>query len=266
MTAMPEKAVRSQPRCFMNADDPLTVLLIGAGGTGSELFDQLMRTHGALLALGGRGLHVTLMDDDEVSPSNVVRQRFWPTDVGVNKALALVQRANLMLGCGWNALPYRFDSQHKANYDLVITAVDTLESRRAVIDRFTAPKDEPRSPVYYRTPARETFWLDLGCEKDRGQVILGRFGDDSLADEWPNALAHFPSIATAEDNNKPSCSAAESLARQDLMINATVAGAATNLLWKLMREGKLGFNGVMLDLAEGFSKGIPFLPINDTKH
>ena len=270
MTKAIEKPVRTTPACFMNADRPLKVLMIGAGGNGSELFDGLVRLHSALTTLGGKGLQVTVMDDDEVSPSNIVRQRFWPHEVGVNKAIALVQRANLMMGTCWEGVPIRFNERTESGRpDLVITAVDNLEARRQVVSHFSPKPRVERDPFGYiigHSTPHETYWLDLGCDKDKGQVIFGRFGDNSVADEWPTALAHFPEMAERADDNKPSCSASESLARQDLMINQAVSGAATNMLWKLMREGKLGFNGVMVDLSTGYSQGIPFHPSRTTKH
>lgn len=269
MTAHIEKPVRTAPASFMNADSPLEILMIGAGGNGSELFDGLVRLHHALITLGGKGLAVTVMDDDEVSPSNVVRQRFWPHEVGANKAIALVQRANLMMGTNWQAIPERFTRKSRTGLvDLVITAVDNLQARREALARFEAPRNGSANPwIVNQTfaPRINTFWLDLGCDRDKGQVVFGRFGDNKISDEWPTALAHFPEMATREDDNRPSCSAAESLARQDLMINQSVSGAAINMLWKLLREGKLGFNGVMLDLASGYSQGIPFMPINTTE-
>lgn len=270
MTRMIEKPVRTAPPAFMTAERPLTVLMIGAGGNGSEAFDGLVRLHMALKALGGQGLQVTVMDDDEVSPSNIIRQRFWPHQVGENKAVALVQQANLMLGVGWDALPMRFDESFKGNPDLVITAVDNLDARRAAVRRFQ-PEDtqNPESPwLGHRGYAQDTFWLDMGNAKNQGQVFFGRFGNNRLTDEWPCAVAHFPEIMTREeDEQTPSCSAAESLARQDLMINNAVSGAAINLLWKLMREGKLAYNGVMVDLDTGSTQPVPFLPDpNNTKH
>ncbi|ABM21164.1 MULTISPECIES: PRTRC system ThiF family protein [Marinobacter] len=269
MTMQIEKPVRTAPPSFLNASSPLDILMIGAGGNGSELFDGLVRLHHALITLGGKGLAVTVMDDDEVSPSNVVRQRFWPHEVGANKAIALVQRANLMMGTNWTALPERFNRNSRlGRFDLVITAVDNLDARREALARFEPDDRHQNNPWIvngYRGHA-DTYWLDLGCDKDKGQVVFGRFGDNQISDEWPTALAHFPEMATREDDNRPSCSAAESLARQDLMINQSVSGAAINMLWKLLRESKLGFNGVMLDLATGYSQGIPFMPINSTKH
>ena len=81
---------------------PVTVWLLGAGGTGSELLDGLARLHAALLALGHPGgLQVTVWDGDLVSTANLGRQRFWPVDVGHPKATVLVQRLNLFAGLAW---------------------------------------------------------------------------------------------------------------------------------------------------------------------
>jgi len=64
------------------------VLCIGAGGLISHIAPTLARKGiGAL----------TLLDDDEVEVSNLNRQRFYPEDVGTNKALALA--ANLQREC-----------------------------------------------------------------------------------------------------------------------------------------------------------------------
>lgn len=269
MTKMLEKPVRTAPPAFMNADRPLDILMIGAGGNGSATFDGLVRLHAALIALGGKGLNVCVMDDDEVSPSNVIRQRFWPHQVGENKAVALVQQANLMLGTGWSALPMRFDAETFAgNPDLVITAVDNLEARRSAVARFRPASESDNASPWQRHNRGATFWLDMGNGKSDGQVIFGRFGDDKLTDEWPCAVAHFPEILTREDaDREPSCSAAESLARQDLFINSAISLSAVNILWKLMREGKLAINGVMVDLVTGDTRTVGFLPItNKTQH
>ena len=102
--------------------------------------------------------------------------------------------------------------------------------------------------------------MDMGCDRDRGQVVLGVVGQNSLTDEWPSTLAHFPDMADPTELNIPSCSAADSLARQDLMINQSVASAGINMLWKAFRTNSVAHNGVMIDLADGFSQAIPFMP------
>ena len=273
MTRMTEKPIRTAPPAFMNADRPLDILMIGAGGNGSAMFDGLVRLHAALIALGGKGLNVCVLDDDEVSPSNVIRQRFWPHQVGENKAVALVQQANLMLGTGWTAMPMRFKADRDADPynlrpDLVMTAVDNLDARRAVVERFPPARTDAEHHPWQRQSHRDVFWLDMGNGKSDGQVVFGRFGDNRLTDEWPCALAHYPEILTREDaQQEPSCSAAESLARQDLFINSAISLSAVNILWKLMREGKLAINAVLVDLATGTTQTTGFLPAsNQTQH
>lgn len=241
---------RKLPTAWAHNIRPLSIVMIGAGGNGSELTSGLTRLHQGLTALGGAGLHITLIDDDEVEESNVVRQLFWPHEVGCNKAVALIHRTNMLMGTNWDAIPTRYTGK-KLDCDLIITAVDNLEARRNVIKNNDG-----------------AFWLDLGCDKDQGQVILGRIGDNSLSDEYPCTVAHFPAMLEEQQEpvNVPSCSAADSLARQDLMINQTVAGAATNLLWKAFRGNEIPYNGVMIDLASAFMQSIPFMPAaSDTK-
>jgi PRTRC genetic system ThiF family protein len=242
---------RDLPFHWLSNERPINVLLIGAGGNGSEFLDGLLRLHAGMQAVGGSGLNVVVMDDDEVSESNCVRQRFWPHEVGQNKAVALAHRTNMMMGTGWQAVPKRFEKNPaKGMFDLVVTAVDNLGTRRKVA----------------KEQGLADFWLDMGCDVDRGQVVFGRWGHDKLNAEWPTALAHFPDMATREETKQQdSCSAADSLMKQDLMINQAVAGAAINMLWKALRTGKMNHNGVMIDLADSFSQAIPFMP-DSPKH
>jgi len=244
MNTMPRHP-RKLPFAWSGNSTPLRVLVIGAGGNGAEFIDGLTRLDQGLKAIGGSGLQVTVIDDDQVSESNVVRQRFWPSDVGTNKAVALVNRFNLMMGTAWQAAPMRYTGQTlRTEFDLVVTAVDNRAARNAL-----------------QTAANnDLFWLDMGCDRDKGQVVFGKIGHDTLNDEWPNTLAHFPDMANKAEVDVPSCSAADSLARQDLMINPMVANQAINMLWKAFRSGRFDYNGVILDLAEGFSQAIPFMP------
>lgn len=233
------------PDSWGAAGHPLRVLLVGAGGNGSEFFDALVRLHFGLKALAHPGLHVTVYDDDEVSPSNVIRQRFWSHEVGMRKAVVVVARANMLMGTQWVAVPNRFMPRSVAdlrNYDLIITAVDNISARQA-IGRLGMDSD---ASLWL------PLWLDMGCDKHQGQVVLGALEGHSLSSPLPNVIAHYPEILTAVDQPQtPSCSDAESIARQDLMINSAVAQAAGNLLWQSLRQGYFPFNGVIVDLKEG---------------
>src|SRR6266567_3896056 len=72
------------------------VLVVGCGGTGSAVLGGLPYLHLSMLAQGHPyGLSVTVMDGDNVSPANSVRQPFSRAEIGLNKAIVLVNRINL---------------------------------------------------------------------------------------------------------------------------------------------------------------------------
>ncbi len=82
---------------------PVTINLIGAGGTGSQMLTALARTDSALMNLGHPGFRVRVYDPDTVSANNVGRQMFFPSDVGQGKASCLVSRVNAGFGTDWEA-------------------------------------------------------------------------------------------------------------------------------------------------------------------
>ena len=71
---------------LLNPQHPVTVNLIGAGGTGSQVLTCLARLDVTLRALGHPGLFVTLYDPDIVTDANIGRQLF-----GVNPTTGAVQ-------------------------------------------------------------------------------------------------------------------------------------------------------------------------------
>src|ERR1035437_7367178 len=107
------------------------VLVVGAGGTGSAIVMGLPYLDQAMRVWGHRyGLEVTVMDADEVSETNCVRQPFSISDIGQNKATVLINRINLFWGTRWRAEPTYFDEQtfdriNDRFIDLLIGCVDT---------------------------------------------------------------------------------------------------------------------------------------------
>ncbi|CAM3782128.1 PRTRC system ThiF family protein [Vreelandella rituensis] len=228
------------PRSWLNA---INVLVIGAGGNGGEAVDALAQFHVAMLALGHpQGLSVTILDDGEVREANLVRQRFWPGDLGQYKAICLANRYNLMMGLDWKGLPFRFEDARDSNlittgcHDLIITAVDTPSARREVHATYADQK-------HYSKP----IWLDLGNNQRNGQAILGRLGDN----RYPTVVELYPELADMADDPRKSCSAADALGKQDCLINRMVTTAGMNLIWELIRHGETTKNGVILDMASG---------------
>ena len=87
---------------------PVTVNVIGAGGTGSQVVTSLARMDTALRKLGHPGLFVRVYDPDTVGESNIGRQLFSEADLGLNKAQCLVTRINRFFGNDWAAVPERY--------------------------------------------------------------------------------------------------------------------------------------------------------------
>lgn len=234
----------------LDTTEVINVLLIGAGGNGSEMFDALIKIHNGLTAFDLPGLQVVVMDDDVVAEHNLVRQRFWPHELGFHKAIALVHRTNLCLGTAWQGLPIRYSDNSTpllAWSDIVITAVDTLAARACVHASQASLK-----------ASRNQYWLDLGVDRTEGQVVFGGLRDSTPNSPLPNVIALYPNILTdTETHSTPSCSAPESLARQDLFVNSTAANIAAQMLWRALRTGNINQHFSAFNLAEGWHKTIP---------
>ena len=83
------------------------------------------------------------MDGDTISPANCIRQPFARSEIGLNKAIVLVNRLNLFWGLKWEAVPAHlrsgtFISRSYSGDDLrahiVIGCVDTRAARAAIGD------------------------------------------------------------------------------------------------------------------------------------
>ncbi|TFE36941.1 PRTRC system ThiF family protein [Paraburkholderia dipogonis] len=228
---------------------PWKVVVVGAGGTGSALLPSLARLHHAMVELGHPGgIECVVYDDDTVSEFNVGRQGFYPNDVGQYKATLLVNRLNLLMGTNWTAEPRRVDSKLNLYADMVIGCVDSRRARHAIAQ--AAKRGKVR------------YYLDCGNETDRGQVILGEFGK-ARHDRLPHVGDLFPDLLNPKNDkgdDAPSCSMADALRKQSLVINQAISVQAFNLLWSLFRNGGLTFSGVFVNLATGRTNPVPIDP------
>lgn len=204
---------------LINGDVPISINVVGAGGSGTELMRHLARINWGLRNLDHAGFHVTLWDDSDVREPNIGRQDFTDLDVGLNKANVCVQKINRSYGFAWDSVAEKYDNQTTAN--IVITCVDKMDARLEIAKMFSF-----RDATEYPSPLTQIVWLDLGNSKDYGQCVLGGLGNPTVFEKYPNYQNH-------EDINEPSCSFLNSIESQDLFINSTIALDAANLLWDL---------------------------------
>lgn len=226
---------------------PISMTIVGAGGSGSAFLLQLPYLHQALLTWGHPyGLDVTVMDADSVSSTNCVRQPFSHSDIGQNKATVLVSRLNAFWGLRWKVTPEFFTRDHLRKSDvkckILVGCVDTRAARREIAAAVTQPSD--------MTP----YWLDLGNNASTGQFVLGQPHNhwNKASKERLRTVAElFPEILAKGEDALPSCSAAESLERQEPFVNQMLATASLAMITRLLRYGRISHQGGFWNAATG---------------
>lgn len=242
---------------LINPTNPIQVNLIGAGGTGSKVLTALMEMNHSLICLGHPGLHVRLWDDDVVSEPNIGRQRFAQCEVGLTKAVALINRANRWTGTHWEAVTTRFERDcigeqtEYAKASIYISCTDSVAARFSIAEALQPflKRDYHGCPKY---------WLDFGNSQFTGQAILSTVGKvkQPTSNKFipiavlPFVTDEFGDLLRQSEvgNNSPSCSMSEALEKQDLYINAALAQAGCSLLWSMLRNGKTPIRGFFLNL------------------
>lgn len=220
---------------------PVRVAVAGAGGTGSQVVDQLASLNALLLCLDHPGLDVTVFDPDAVSESNIGRQRFCRADIGMNKADVLVHRINLFHGLSWRSEPKCFTGQSGGGCDLVFGCVDTVRARRQIARSFAS------------------WWLDCGNGARTGHVILGRiqsvFPGEYPVPNWADLFA-----GTAEGDSGPTCSVREALRLQSWPVNHRAAQIGCELLYEWLTTGFIDWHGALFEVCPPSVTRLPIAP------
>ena len=235
-----------------NPTHPISVAVIGAGGTGSHLLSGLAQISHAFEQLDRVPLHVTAYDYDTVSENNIGRQLFSPADINRNKAVVLIERINRFYGYNWDALPVRFD---ETSHNIVISCVDSIASRRDIFKNITTSINHS----YFR---QCYYWMDIGNERKHGQIILGALVD-SPAYFMPSFFDEFPD--PVETNIRDSCSAHMAYNKQDLFINKIMATFACDMIWELLHEYCIDYRGCYINLEKFSITKIPIVKPNSKK-
>lgn len=245
---------------LLNPTNPITVNVIGAGGTGSKLITALLEMDHSLIELGHAGLFVRLWDDDIVTNANLGRQRFSESETGLYKSVALINRVNRCEGTNWKAETKKFEKDslgrlpENAQATIYITCVDNVQARFGVaeilkeLSKQRHHRDEPK------------YWLDFGNSQNTGQVILSTIGEIKQPNsEKYETVASLPFVTdeygellrtSEQSDDTPSCSLAEALEKQDLYINPSLVQMGSSLLWNLFRYGMTPYKGFFHNLKD----------------
>lgn len=254
-----QSAMHFTDNYLLNPTNPITINLIGSGGTGSRMLTELARMNHSLIQLGHAGLQVSLYDDDTVTEANQGRQLFADAEIGLYKAVALINRINRFFGTDWKAITEKFTASNlkslpnhgKAN--MYISCVDTVSTRFDIADFLKHDTGQGR---YERS--KSLYWLDIGNSRNTGQAFLSTIAEIKQPNSnlyktvsaLPMITDEFKELLESQiENNEPSCSLAQALEKQDLFINAVLASMGASLLWKLFREGMTSQRGFFLNLG-----------------
>lgn len=249
------------PKYLLNPTHPVTVCLVGCGGTGSYVLTCLARINHTLTALNHPGVYVITYDPDIVSESNIGRQLFSEADIGLNKAKVLTGRINAFYGTSWEAVPELYNTKNGVGCNITLSCVDTVKSRIEINKTLIKMKKKSSSDPYKNT----YYWMDFGNARDTGQVVLGTLHaikqpPSSLfepIDKLPVFTDKFNLKEIDEEDMGPSCSHADALKKQSLFINSTLAQLGCDMLFELLNEGVIGYSGLYHNLKTKCTNPMP---------
>lgn len=226
---------------------PINIMLIGAGGSGSQIATELFQMDSLLRQLSNQEIYInlTLVDGDDVSLFNVGRQCFYMPDVSFNKAEVLVNRFNNFGGTQWKAVNEYCDPKTTdfSKTDIVITAVDKASFRLALGKVFN--KSSVRSDL---------LWLDVGNGRSDGQIVCGHAYKqiNNHGVRLPNVYDLYSAALEQVDDSSedtPSCSTEMALQKQDFGVNRAVSAQATQIIWQLVRYAKISHHGAFINVG-----------------
>ena len=151
------------------------ITVVGCGGTGGFVAEGLSRL------FQGWQATIVLVDHDRVEPHNLLRQNFYPEDVGKFKSQALADRLARAYRrpIGYSVYAFREEDSRpdggrypglpSYGNSLLIGCADNAAARRAMAE--SLPGDPRR-------------WLiDAGNDTNWGQVLIGNVADRDFGDE-----------------------------------------------------------------------------------
>jgi PRTRC genetic system ThiF family protein len=248
-------------KSLLSPVNPITVNVIGAGGTGSHLVEALARIHFILTATAKAGLHVQLFDHDVIESPNLGRAAFNENYLGMNKAVAVINHINRKYGTNWKGIPVNYVPKNMKSIpkdrlaNLTFSCVDSVQAR---LDIAEVLRLIGGSRDIDRHRDRPLYLMDMGNDRKTGQVMLSTLTQivqpESELFEPVEALPlltdEFAELLSGADRQdySPSCSILDALNKQSLFINSTLANLAGALLDEMLSDGVITVRGFFVNL------------------
>lgn len=232
----------------LNTAKPIHFIIVGTGGTGGHLIENLAR----LLDTQDIEHVVTLIDGDKVESKNLLRQNFYQIDLGQNKARALVERysrlfphTKLLAAPAYLSSPQELlEILSEDPQPVIISAVDNNATRHLIKQAIT----QAEQPL---------VWLDAGNAERTGQVVVGTHqittiqpaGSFVKFSEQPDCIDKFPE-AFANTDSRPdelSCADHSLEAPQDIAANVIAASTLFMIVNRLIHGELITQNVVNFD-------------------
>ena len=268
---MDKETIHYAPSYFIQPTHPITISVIGCGGTGSLVVPRLARLDYILKELGMPGLYVTVYDGDIVEQNNVGRQNFNKNDIGEYKAANIIEKVNMSYGLDWECVNHYVKKTFPKS-NIIITCVDNVDIRSFIHSTRLLNHSN-----YSNDYKKNFYWLDCGNGKDFGQVVLCSLQPVEQPEKSIyNCQKYLPSVIdiygeleqynTQETQGIEGCSMAESLAKQDVFINDEIAIQAVKIIQQLVRNFRISYHGAVVNQKTNKVIGIPVPKIkNDVK-
>lgn len=225
------------------------IIIVGVGGTGGYVAEAVCR-----LLTGSTG-DLILVDHDRVEAHNLLRQNFYPGEVGRYKSRALAERLARQYDrtVGYVTTPFAADWRpaypgfNERQATLLIGCVDNAAARAEL--------------AHANTTTRVAWTIDAGNGRNWGQILIGnslyRHPTETAFKEQtcyrlPLPTVQRPDLLTPAPADTPDrdCAAAIALQDQDATINLVMAALVTQTVQRII-TGTCPFMSLYLDLETG---------------
>ena len=233
-------------------DRPVTIVIIGAGGTGGYVIPHLYR----IAFASERSCRIIIADGDIVEKKNLVRQNFAECDIGENKAYVMAQRYSEVFGIETKYIPDFIEDEVRL-YELLNVHGDYFASKPIGI--LIGAVDNNRSRVMCHNVfnrLNDIIYIDSGNGEYTAQVVCGvkmsgRAISKPVARVYPDILTDtekFPSELSCAERNVS--------APQTIAANIFASTAICSMLYYLLIEGELKNNRLAFSSRKLLMKSI----------